>query len=149
MKPENVSRLILDNISVQIYLIDHNYRIVDYNCAFANQIKLSKEKIIGEPCYKLSHNSAIPCYEMKDTICPAKTAFGKHEKCRAIHKHFINDKVIIEEVVSTPINNGQYVLEEYRDLSDLIGLGFDPCKVLLQLHQYYNLLLSLLKYPWT
>jgi hypothetical protein len=36
--------------------------------------------------------------------------------------HIINNRIIVEEVITTPIDNGKYVLEEFRDLSDLLGL---------------------------
>jgi PAS domain-containing protein len=119
---ENNSKLILDNLSAQIYLIDQHYIIMDCNSAFADHVKQSRENIIGQPCHKITHNSDIPCWQKNDTVCPTIEALEKNEKCRAIHKHFINDKVIVEEVISTPINNGQYVLVEYHDLSDLLGL---------------------------
>ena len=119
---KNNSRLIFDSLSVPIYLIDQQYNIIDFNRACIDHFNLSKENIIGQPCYKIAHNSDIPCTEQKGTICAAKASFKNNERCHTIHKHFINDRVVVEEVISTPINNGQYVLEEFRDLSDLLGL---------------------------
>ncbi len=116
------SQLILDHLSSMVFLINQHYQIIDYNYAFADYLKLSRENIIGQPCYKLTHNSDVPCWEIKDTICPAITVFKKNEKCRTIHKHFLNNTVIVEEVISTPVCNGKYVLEEFRNLSDLLGL---------------------------
>jgi PAS domain-containing protein len=119
---EQNALLIFNNLNTLVYIIDQNYKIVDFNNAFAEHVKLSRKNIVGQPCYKLSHNSDIPCWKMEHTICPARNAFEKNKKCRTIHKHFSKDKVVVEEVVSTPIENAQYVLEEYRNLSDLLGL---------------------------
>ncbi|MCP4372669.1 MAG: PAS domain-containing protein [Deltaproteobacteria bacterium] len=119
---ENNSKLILDNISTNIYLVDQHYQIMDCNDAFADYRQQSRENIIGKPCYKVTHNSDIPCWEMKDTTCSAAHTFKKNEKCSAIHKHFYDGNVVIEEVISTPIFNGKYVLVEFRNLSDLLGL---------------------------
>ncbi len=124
MEPSKIDpRTILDNLSVQCYIIDKDFNIVDFNQAFADHIQLPREQIIGQPCYKLTHNSDIPCWEMPDTTCPAKATFAEKGKRRTIHKHFKSDTLLIEEVISTPINNGEYVLEEHRDLSDLLGMA--------------------------
>jgi transcriptional regulator with PAS, ATPase and Fis domain len=125
---ENNSRVIFDKLDAQIYLIDQHYKIIDFNKAFADHVKLARENIIGQPCHKLTHNSDIPCWEMENTICPARSAFEKNEKRRVIHKHIIKNKIIVEEVISTPIDNAKYILEEFRDLSELLGLvqGFLP-----------------------
>ena len=119
---EKNTRLVVDNLDAQIYLIDKNFQIIDYNKSFADHVKLSRQQILGQPCHKLTHNSDIACWEMKDTICPAKDAFERRIKCRTIHKHIVKKKIIIEEVISTPLDNGKYVLEEFRNLSELLGL---------------------------
>ncbi len=119
---ENNSKLILDNISTNIYLVDQHYHIIDCNNAYADHWKQSRENIIGKLCYKITHNSDIPCEEMKDIPCPAMNSFKMNKKCSAIHKHFYEDNVVIEEVISTPVLNGKYVLVEFRNLSDLLGL---------------------------
>lgn len=123
MEPSEINpRTILDSLNVQWYVINKNFNIVDFNKAFSDHIRLSREQIIGQPCYKLTHNSDTPCWEMPDITCPARNTFAENRKQRTIHKHFISGAVILEEVISTPINNGEYVLEEHRDLSDLLGL---------------------------
>jgi len=58
---ENKSKLIIDSLSVQFYLIDKQYNIVDCNKALVEHVKQSKETIIGTPCYRLTHKSDIPC----------------------------------------------------------------------------------------
>jgi len=115
-------RLILDNINMELFVIDKSYHIVDFNKSFASKVEASSKSIIGKSCYNVSHKSDIPCWQMKGVVCPAKKAFETNERSSTIHKHFFDDKVVVEEVVCTPIENGQYVIEEIRNLSSLLGL---------------------------
>ena len=117
----NKAELVSGNLSIPVYIIDKDYKIVNANSAFISEHASMSEKI-GLPCYKLSHNSDIPCWEMSGVVCPAKEAFKTKERVVTIHKHLFGDKYVLEEVTATPINNGEYVLEEFRDLSSLLGL---------------------------
>ena len=116
------SRLIFNSLIDPIYIIDKDFHVIDYNKAFADHHNLSRKMITGKLCYKITHNSEVPCGEMNDAICPAKVTFEKNERFRSIHRHIIGDKIIIEEVISTPIENGKYLLMEFRDVSGLLGI---------------------------
>ena len=119
---ESNSKLILDHLSTQIYLIDQEYNVIACNQEFTTNFGQSQQDILGRKCYEVTHNIDFPCWQLEDTLCPAKEAFQKKKRIQTVHHHSVGDKIVVEEVTATPINNGQYVIEEFRNLSKLLGL---------------------------
>jgi len=104
-------------------VIDRNYNIVDANDSSSTHFNLSIVRILGQLCYKVTHKSDTPCWELPDISCPVKTAFETQVRAQAIHKHFVKNELIVEEIVATPLDDdGNYVLEEFRDITELLGL---------------------------
>ena len=122
MKLKDVNQRILDNLSQPILLIDRKYIIIDVNKSASTHFNLPVKKIVGQSCYKITHRCDKPCWQISDDSCPTKNAFEKKERSHVIHKHLSKDKVIVEEIVATPIYNGKYVIEEFRDITNLLGL---------------------------
>ncbi len=87
---------------------------------------LSK-KIAGQYCYLITHGNNRPCWQSENTLCPVKMAFEKRERSHAIHKHFHGDKIVVEVIVATPLDEGNgefnYVLEEFQNITGLPGLS--------------------------
>jgi len=114
---------ILACLSHPILVIDRNYNIVDANDSSSTHFNLSIVRILGQLCYKVTHKSDTPCWELPDISCPVKTAFETQVRAQAIHKHFVKNELIVEEIVATPLDDdGNYVLEEFRDITELLGL---------------------------
>ena len=122
MKLKDVYKKILDNLNQPILLIDRKYIIIDVNRSASIHFNLPVKKIIGQSCYKITHKCDKPCWQISDNSCPAKNAFKKKERSHVIHKHLSKNKVNVEEIVTTPLYNGKYVIEEFRDITNLLGL---------------------------
>jgi PAS domain S-box-containing protein len=52
---------VIDSVPDGLRVIDQDYRVVQANQAFCQQVGRSMEEIIGQPCYALSHLRGEPC----------------------------------------------------------------------------------------
>ncbi len=115
---------IFDVVHQPILLIDRNYTIVDVNSAACVSMNLPRDKIIGQTCFKATHQIEMPCWQ--DAMsCPVRVAFEIKKQTSVIHKHTRAGKIIFEEVVASPIFNDEgeinLVVEELRDVTELIN----------------------------
>ncbi len=119
---------ILENLSLPVLVIDRTYNVVFANSALSDHLKVPVGRLIGEPCYKVTHGTDVPCHGDPDITCPAKHAFHNNERAHAVHQHLLKGKYTVEEIIATPLDNGKYVVEEFRDISQLLGLidGYLP-----------------------
>jgi len=63
---------VFDYLSEQVVVIDRNYRILYANEAYIKENGYSsKEEVIGQPCYRISHKRESPC-EGECHPCPLK-----------------------------------------------------------------------------
>ncbi|MCK9420606.1 MAG: response regulator [Nitrospirae bacterium] len=85
-RSDELIKSILESIDEGFILIDRDYRILMANRAYADQIKMPLEDIIGQYCYKLSHNHDKPCYEMEEE-CAVKQVFDTGMQHVAIYKY--------------------------------------------------------------
>ena len=126
MKPKDGIRKIFDNVSAPLLLIDRNYVVVEANRAAHSYHGLTGAEIVGRPCFASTHDSDEPCWRSGEIACPVKEAFESRKRVRAIHKHRIGDRVVVEEIVATPLDEGageiDYVVEEFRDVTELLEL---------------------------
>jgi transcriptional regulator with PAS, ATPase and Fis domain len=117
---------IFNGISLPILLIDRNYQVSDMNSAALSHLRLPREEILGSSCFKVTHGLEEPCWHSEEIVCPVKEAFETGKRVRAIHKHKIDDEVVVEETVATPLEEGDreidYVIEEFRDVTELLDL---------------------------
>ncbi|MBI5102463.1 MAG: PAS domain S-box protein [Nitrospirae bacterium] len=112
---------VINSIEDQLMVIDRDYRIVS-----ANHIALESfgEKIIGEPCHAVAHDSPEPCWA-EGRECPVRTVFGSGTASRVTHRHVNPDgQARYHEIVASPIKdlsgNVVQVIELIRDVSDRI-----------------------------
>jgi PAS domain S-box-containing protein len=116
---------IFDVVRQPIMLIDRNYTIVDVNSAACISMNLTRDEIVGQACFKVTHGNDIPCWQ-DGTSCPVRLALELRKQTRIIHKHNLAGKMVFEEVVASPIFNDageiNFVVEELRDVTELINL---------------------------
>lgn len=116
---------IFDVVRQPILLIDRNYTIVDVNSAACVSMNLPRDKIIGQACFKATHQMEIPCWQ-DSMSCPVRVAFEIKKQTSVIHKHTRAGKIVFEEVVASPIFNDEgeinLVVEELRDVTELINI---------------------------
>ncbi len=117
---------IFNSISLPLLLIDRDFVVVAANSAAILHLSRSQADVIGESCYKVTHGSGDPCWHLEKTGCPVKEAFETGRRARVIHKHRIKGHIIVEEIVATPLVEDtpqiDYVIEEYRDVTELLDL---------------------------
>lgn len=130
MKPEDRAARILARISMAVLLIDRDYVIVAANAAAASSTRRGDGVIVGRPCFEVTHGAAEPCWKAEGRAeairCPVKEAFETKQRARAIHRHEIDGRLVVEEIVATPLDEGRgqidYVIEEFRDIAKLLDL---------------------------
>lgn len=126
MKPKGRIPEIFDSLSSPVLLIDRSYKVVEANRAARERLNLPPEKIVGHPCFELTHRVQDPCWHSGEVKCPVKKAFETSERVRAIHKHRREGQVVVEEIVATPLDDGgsdiDYVVEEFRNVTELLNL---------------------------
>jgi PAS domain S-box-containing protein len=123
--PERL-RTIFDGMRQPVLLIDRSYTVVEANAAARAHTVHDDPVVIGMGCYETTHDLEQPCWHSGEVSCPVKQAFETGQRARAIHKHRVGDRLIVEEIAATPIVEAdgsiEYVVEEFRDLTELLDL---------------------------
>ena len=126
MKSRDIVREIFDNVSSPVLLIDRNYKIAEANRAALSHVRHSGPDVVGRSCFKITHASDKPCWHTGEVDCPVKDAFEAGKRVHTIHRHWIRDQLVIEEIIATPLDeeNGEvnFVIEEFRDITELLEL---------------------------
>ena len=119
--------VIIDKIQTPVAVIDRNMCVVDANCAYSHRLNKNGEKVIGKKCFRSAYHSDHICSNSISTACPIEKTFRTKQKSLQVHHYWLEGKAIVEEVTSTPIfeKDGavKYVIEEFRDISELLGLN--------------------------
>ncbi|MGD8377668.1 MAG: PAS domain-containing protein [Acidobacteriota bacterium] len=119
---------ILDSLSVPILLIDRNYFVVAANAAMREHLGRHGDTLLGETCYRATHHEEQPCRLRPGISCPARAARQSGVRERVLHRHSVNGDIVIEEIVATPLGDSGLIVEEFRNVTELLGLvnGFLP-----------------------
>jgi PAS domain S-box-containing protein len=119
-------RKIFDTIRQPVLLIDRNYIVVEANAAARSHSPEAGSRVIGRGCFETTHASEEPCWTLGNVTCPVRKAFETKQRSRVIHKHRIGDRLVVEEIVATPIveEGGaiEFVVEEFHDVTELLKL---------------------------
>ncbi len=116
---------VLEGIGEGVIVIDRDFRIVSANSAYINQEK-PEAKVVGEHCYRISHNSEIACHEIGHD-CPVLKTFKTGESASGIHTHYDSKgKASYMEVHSYPLRdpsgNVSLVVETITDVTERFEL---------------------------
>jgi hypothetical protein len=126
MKANDKVWRIFNGVSLPVLLIDRNYQISEMNSAAVSHLSRPREEILGTSCFEVTHGLGEPCWLSEEIVCPVREAFETRKRVRAIHRHKIDGEVIVEEIVATPLEEGDreihYVIEEFRDVTELLDL---------------------------
>ncbi len=122
---ETFRRIVLDSIDDGIAVIDRDFRIVSCNKAYLRVYNLPKEKVIGEHCYRSSHNLEEPCPE---PVCPVRQTFKTKESAKATHTRYTEQgDEVYTDIASFPIidedGNVSQVVEIIRDSTEIHALN--------------------------
>lgn len=83
-------RKILETVDVGVIVVDREYKILSANRAFCGFAGMPEDKVMGQPCYKMSHRIDSPCFEAGED-CPVRRAFETGEPHTALHTHVNGD----------------------------------------------------------
>ena len=117
---------LIDHIQTAVAVIDNIMNVLDSNDAFKQRINKTNLNISPLKCYTAAYNFKEKCTVRVENACPVNESFKTKKTSSAVHHVWVNDQAIVEEVTTTPVfdNNGEviYVIEEFRDITKLLGL---------------------------
>ncbi len=122
-KTEEQKQNILDAVDEGFIIIDRNFRILSANRAYADQVKMTLEEIIGRHCYELSHHLTEPCADAQHP-CSVRQVFDTGESSTAVHTHYDKaGKPLYVETKSYPLSkdatgNIITVIETITDITE-------------------------------
>lgn len=118
-----VSELLMKQASERIVLLDPNFTIVEANEGYLSAVNKSREEVIGEKCYKITHGYSSPCSEWEpDMGCPLVESLKTGQASHIIHEHVTdNDERTYCDLQAYPIkdDSGQLVriIEIWKDVT--------------------------------
>jgi excisionase family DNA binding protein len=121
----NYSALILETMDEGVAVVDKKLRIISCNSAYLKSLDVAHDSVIGEPCYRVSHRSVVPCDE---STCPVRQAFKTQKAVKALHVNYDNEgKERYCDIVALPIKDSHgdinSVVEVIRDNTEIHSLN--------------------------
>ena len=118
---------LIEHMRTAVAVIDRNMTVVDANEAFKQRISINKNiNVIGTKCFNSAYKLNELCNSKISGSCPAAESFKTKKTSSTVHHLWLDNRAIVEEIITTPIieKNGEvnFVVEEFRDLSELLGL---------------------------
>ena len=80
-------QVILDSLDDELMVIDQDFRVTQVNAALLKRHGCTASKVIGQPCYKVSHNSTQHC-QPPACECPVTRVWETGKPVRVTHTHF-------------------------------------------------------------
>lgn len=118
---------LIDHIQTAVAVIDKNMTVVEANAAYRQRHNSASSNVVGEDCFNVAYDFCESCTEHSDKTCPVAESFKTKKSSSTIHHFWIKDQAVVEEITSTPVveENGEvnYVIEEFRDITKLLGLN--------------------------
>ena len=118
---------LINHMHTAVAVIDRDMTVVEANDAFKQRSNLNKNiNVIGTKCFNSAYNLSELCNSKLVGSCPVAESFETKKTSSTVHHVWVEDHAIVEEIITTPIveKNGEvnFVVEEFRDLSQLLGL---------------------------
>ena len=118
-----------------IRVIDRNYRIRLVNRAYCDQLGLSQEKALKQPCHLSSHGLESPCIPTL-TSCPLREITQRGEPIKVMHRHRTAEgEPMSVEVYAAPMHlqttrsneweSGPLIVESIRDLGRAVQISHE------------------------
>lgn len=117
--------MILETMDEGVAVVDKRLKIISCNSAYLKALDVRLDRVIGEPCYRVSHRSVTPCDE---PMCPVRKAFKSQQPVKVLHVNYDNEgRERYCDVVALPIKDAQgkiqSVLEIIRDNTEIYSLN--------------------------
>ena len=107
---------VFDELSEQVVIVDKDFRILYANEAYVRENGYkSKEEVIGQPCYRISHKREAPC-EGECHPCPLREIEKTGGAVNVVHTHYTHDsKEVPVEICAFPMKDGK-ILQIIRNI---------------------------------
>lgn len=132
-KTRDFLQKVIDSLDTQLVVIDKEYHIVMANSRFLTDMNLSKDEVLGYPCYHLLHESCDTVGDCRKDesefhMCPWKRIdSGKKALTMThVHKDLSTQEERYIEISASPVhgNDGvvEYMIETLTDVTDKVRL---------------------------
>ncbi|MFX0019538.1 MAG: PAS domain-containing protein [Promethearchaeota archaeon] len=111
-------KTILDSIYDEIMILDKDFTIKGVNKSFCLKYSVNREQIIGNKCYKVTHERNKVC-KSPEYKCPVEEVLKTGKFSNSIHNHYVNENIIHLEIQAYPIKN------ERGDIEQIVKIGRD------------------------
>jgi two-component system response regulator AtoC len=78
---------VVDTHEQPFVIIDRNFTIVAVNRAYEQAYGSTRDKMVGQHCYQISHQNDKPCSELGED-CPHQTVYQTGKSCSCMHIHY-------------------------------------------------------------
>jgi len=116
---------IINGISDTLMLLDAGtYEILEVNQSFLDAYGLSRDQVIGNTCYKITHHLSRPCHHTDSNCpCPLEDSVGTGNSSHVEHVHQDRDgKTLYFEIATYPLKDASGQVSRVIHLSRDITL---------------------------
>jgi two-component system NtrC family sensor kinase len=100
-------RTVLDSLHDEVMVLDRQYTITDVNATLLHNMGYEWDKVIGRPCYQISHQHDAPC-DGPENPCPAAEVWRTGRPVQRLHVHHDRTgKTVYVDVAASPLRNEQ------------------------------------------
>ena len=78
---------LVDTHEQPFVIIDRDFNIVAVNSAYEHAYGATRAQMVGQPCYRVSHQNDRPCFELGEE-CPHQDLYEKELSCSCLHIHY-------------------------------------------------------------
>ena len=112
---------VVDTHEQPFVIIDRDFTIVAVNRAYEQAYGSTRENMIGQHCYQVSHQNDKPCFELGED-CPHQTLYQTGKSCSCMHIHYDPDGCAHQVRINAyPLRDSAgelYLGEAVQDLSE-------------------------------
>lgn len=125
------SDFLIQQSTAAIVILNTDFTIVETNEAYLKAVNKSKEEVIGEHCYKISHGYSAPCSSSQPEMeCPMVETLRTGISAHVIHEHLSPEgQATYCNIVTYPLKdqNGEIfrIIEVWRDITDELSHRWD------------------------
>jgi len=111
---------LVDTHEQPFVIIDRDFKVVAVNSAYEHAYGSTRAQMVGQPCYRVSHQNDRPCFELGEE-CPHQDLYEKAVACSCLHIHYDTQgrahRVKIKAFPLRGENGEMYLGEAIEDLS--------------------------------
>jgi len=78
---------LVDTHELPFVIIDRDFKIVAVNSAYEHAYGGTRAQMVGQPCYRVSHQNDRPCFELGEE-CPHHDLYQNATRCSCLHIHY-------------------------------------------------------------